>query len=153
MMAQKCLTIFTTTAMLLLVGCNNQAAEKQSLSKDEVKITYQANTTESGDCNPVYQAHTKKDADGLPANKIYIMRGETEYFYLNKYKMGEIPFQLKMFREINGMPSEGLSCKELFIKITLEKCQYEYPIETTTCPKVVIEGEEAFGGIEILDIP
>ncbi len=141
---------FIGVAALSLLACTDESHEDSSLNGDVIKITYQAHENDTGNCTPLYRGNTARDSDGLPANKIYIMRGETEYFDHNNYKIGEIPFQLKMFRDITGMPSEGLSCQDLFIKITLEKCQYEYPSDRTTCPTVLIEGDEAFGGIEVI---
>ena len=142
--------VATLAAMTLLLGCEANQAANNALADDVVRFTYEAKTNEAGDCTPFYTAFTNKDADGLSANQIYIIRGETEYFE-GEYKIGEVPFQVKMYKLNQGMPSEGVACADLKIKITLDECSYAYPSERTACPPIEVVGSEAFGELKIVD--
>ncbi len=137
-------------AMTSLIGCQTDNAEQPPLKDDVVQLTYAAKTNSAGDCTPFYTPFTNKNADGLPANEIYIIRGETEYFH-GGVKTGEIPFQVKMYKENQGMPSEGIGCQDLHIKITIEACSYQYPNDRSDCPEIEVVGAELFAKIEIVD--
>ncbi len=142
-----------TTSLLLLMfvisACTESKSDKQ-LKPDEILITYQAIQDDQGSCRPTYEAITKNNDDGLPANKIYMIEGKTEYFLTDNSKVGSIPFQIKMEKETISSLNEVVACKDLHIKVTVEKCKYEFGTNRKGCPPIVIKGKEKFGGIEFI---
>jgi len=143
------------TAVLIgtaLIGCQDNN-NTQTLPPDLVRITYHAINDSDGNCKPEYQAITRKNKDGAPENQLYIIYGETEYFdHTGKMKLNEVPFQVKMYEQIFGLPSDGVLCENLNIKITLEECVYDYPSERSGCPDIEVIGADNFAGIEIIPI-
>ncbi len=144
-------TAWLITSFIAITGCQATSNTDDQLKKGTVQITYQAATDDQGGCTPTYEA-TTADANGQPDNEINIIRGKTEYFNPEKYKIGEIPFQVKMNRETQSRLNEVIACKDLTIKVTLKKCEYFYPSKNTGCPEIIIKGQEGFGGIELIGL-
>lgn len=119
------------------------------LKPDEIVINYKAVVDDQGGCRPTYEAITLKDAEGMPANKIYMLRGDTEYYNTENIRIGKIPLQVKMHDETISLLNEVMSCDQLKIKLVIEECQYQWNVERNDCPPIAVKGQENFAGIEI----
>ncbi len=132
-----------------LAACSQQQTNSGlDLKPDEIVITYQAVEDEEGGCRPTYEAITQKDADGLYANKIYMLRGEN-YYYKQQQRIGNIPLQIKMEDETISLLNEVIVCDQLTIKLVIEECKYQWDADREGCPPITIKGQEAFSGIEL----
>lgn len=120
-----------------------------ALKSDEIVLNYKAVVDDQGGCRPTYEAITEKDAEGMPANKIYMLRGDTEYYNTENIRIGKIPLQVKMHDETISLLNEVMTCDQLNIKLVIEECQYQWNVERKDCPPILIKGQENFAGIEI----
>jgi len=138
-------------ATVLVSGCNPVSNAGDDLPEGVVQVTYQVNTDDEGSCRPRYEARTRMNTDGLPANEIYIIRGETRYFNPEGRQIGNIPLQVKIEDETISVLNEFIRCEDLKIEVTVEECVYEFDSQNSGCPEFQVLGKEGFAGIVYLN--
>lgn len=145
-------TLTFCTSLVLLSGCSasdSNSSSPSSTNQDTVKISYKAVSDDAGGCRPTYEATTPKDGEGMPFNKIYMIKGETYYNNAEGRRIGNIPLQIKMEDETISLLNEVIACENLTIKLEIEECTYQWGTERNDCPEIIIQGQENFGGIEL----
>lgn len=134
-------------ATVLVSGCQPASNAQSDLAEGVVQIEYQVTTDDAGSCRPQYEARTRMNKDGLPANQIYIIRGETRYFNPEGQQIGNIPLQLKIADETISVLNEFIRCEDLKIEVTVEECVYDFNSQNSGCPAFQVIGKDGFADI------
>ena len=139
--------VMMLAATVLVSGCQPASNAQDDLPEGVVQVAYQVNTDDEGSCRPRYEARTRLNKDGLPANESYIIRGETRYFNPDGRQIGSIPLQLKIEDETISVLNEFIRCEDLKIEVTVKECVYEFNSQNTGCPAFQVTGKQGYADI------